>query len=988
MSSVRGKVMDNRLMQGRNKINSSELGSHTKARGKTMIGGLTIESHRSANKEISKLDGTINLASEKLYLVLEMIGVAEPEKEADAPLSKLHRIVESAVKDLIANNTFSNKKTDCKSTGYLDKLLTVLDLLQLEDTDEALSMNSLRFSRYIEGILEEKSAEKSSKNEVSKLKVQMEGLSELLSVEKQQNASLRSEIIRLASIRDKGHTLNSKPDKQGLSISRNDSNQSVVRTVRPKLSGKLHINQDISGFETKTTPLRSSKKLLQSADLLKLIAERVRRLSGNSSSADTIQRVSSKHPRNPYTQVRSSADDCLGTSPDHLVTEHICTIDSPEDVSGDERIFQLQEDLHMANLNIESLSQEILNLKLSISKRDSTIECTRFELDDTRKERDNACAQVDELIDVVREVEKTIQEVSEERDQEFADREDAEIALEEQIQLTTDLKKEIDELKKRIDNFEIFRPIIKETSLPVLLHSPTFQLVEPTKSTQHYESSIQEDRTSVPSQNHLLVESVKVDDWSSIEGGRKRSETRDLDDQAIQDWRNQVNESQAHLRDELEKRDSRMKDLELTLARLAMSHHFKSIGLSKEDEEGKAGKRGALGGVLRNRKISVTDNQVDGAEIQSVKRSQIGMEKKSVRILQTTEDGVMSIVDTGRGSPERFSSYSKVAHKSKHFDLKPQHQNQLEVSKDGLLPSEEVDESHSRSCMKHFSQSISGNPHRSSRNKLEKLGSQDNKLMASHRSQSIDRSRDRKRNSKSKHEKKSSYSNFVEDIQAEEKSRREFSVKSKYLTTDVQSPTSRKSNLRGQKSTKSKGTKQKSIVIEACRDKDDSFDSRVSNTKNHPQTERVNESDEAVLQYQVGLSVPSGMIRNPINTARKLSDMESAEELILSKLNSEREISKNPVAALILAQEENNRTFRSDKIFRQNTTVHRRRNIKDLQFKKRESEKWEPVTGRVANRKHEVESRPTMTPGNPTSRFFHLNASPQSRDEDSGHSPL
>lgn len=932
--------------------------------------------------------GHVGDAADRLNLVLEMLGVDEPEQVAIGPLNKLHRTVENNLKLLSSRNSKSHEKPENKYSSYLDKLLSVLDMLELKDPDEAIQMSSIHFSRYIEQVLEEKPVNKNSSLIIADLKAQLQDARSYLAFEKEKNSKLRAELSSLSLKLNDVNTLRTEPEKTAQKSSRTESISSASKTFKPKFFDSNPRGETISSFENMKTPFLSSKRQLESGDILQLLAERVRRLSETNSSAETVHKVPTAAPtRNLFTDAKLPPNEESESSPDLLRLNGSARFDSREEASIDDRIYQLQADLQQASARIETLNKEILEYRLQLSKKESLVLCAQSELEDTQIERDNACSQVDELINVVREVEKSIQELTEERDQEINDREEVELALEEQVEVNVALKRELENLKKEVEILEAEKmetlnaPDLSQP--PILLHSPTFHFIEPKSDVLYPDSSNIEAQPRVCSQSNLQVESVRLDEWSSLEG-RRRSSGNGLEDTVGQTLQRQVNESHAILKEELEKRDSRLEDLELKLARLAMSHHFQSLGINREDEDGNKIKK-TMGGVLRNRRISLKDTEVDGCDAQSSKKSPMNIsrfEKKSVRILEATEDGGLSIVDTGRDSPARYSSYSRIGDKNKHFLLRPELLNNPETSKDDFGPSEEIDESCRIPCKLIQSQSVHCRTNRSSRKSLEKININDSKVKTSRRSQSIDRSKDNKKTSKIREPSKSNYASFVEDIQAEEKSRKEFSVRSKYTVKNELSPRSRKSLLKDPKIVRGKDSQRKSIVV-VQREKDESFDSQASIAKNHPKTERTETRRDRSYQNQIGLSVPGGVIRNPVASANKLSDLESAEELILSKLNSEREISKNPMAALFLAHEHKGRTIKSNKIMRQHTAGNKTSKKPGLR-----SDKWEPATGRVAEKKHGIEGRATQTPGYCSSKFIAKNVSPQSGNLNSAYSPI
>jgi hypothetical protein len=476
----------------------------------------------------------------------------------------------------------------------------------------------------------------------------------------------------------------------------------------------------------------------------------------------------------------------------------------------------------------------------------------------------------------VQEAEAALRELWADLQREADDREAAEAALKDLLVRNKELERQLEVVLERASEKEILKVNIISPSPEFL--SPTFLETKPKKGWAHQGASTSCNEASDRKASHeaILGEGLKVEDWSSVDERRKNS-LKPNSETDHSGWQQEINATQTLMKEELEKRDHQLHELQKKVENLIKHPMDKSMN-SNGEEDGNVERKSVtkvLGGVLRHStRFQQDSNQL--LESRSYNKSPIDqsrVEKKSVRIVENGEDGA-SFIETGRGSVILHSPVNRRLQESK--------QDRFQIT-----PKLITEEGHQRivgteGSVKAFQTNLHNKPNLKPRKSLKHLHLQvanvDNREGFTSRSKSAEKKEKLEDGSRSKRKgqlEDSMYQSFVEDAVAEQQSRREQSVKSRQTKASQSAATGKQSRKPGPGTEKKAAFVRMATVTEgAKRDKDDSFDSQASPDRTarkamHPQT---------VGKDYVGLAV-AGSVANPRATVGKPCELDSDDDM-------------------------------------------------------------------------------------------------------------
>jgi hypothetical protein len=225
---------------------------------------------------------------ERLLLVLQMIGISNPEDMSTVSIDKFHREIDKGLKSLmkIEKGSTSRNGKDMRATVYLDKLLTVLDVLEIEESESVLQLSSREFSSIIEASLSKRLPSRGHIKQRDEAVRENNELRKVLDREHDRTLQLQTELEQARMTIKDLSTKNNYLGVQLDDLKRENPGLKLANLKPPKQSSRLDSSHDSHQQPPEGDPYSTvPKQPLQPSELLALIAKRMCRLSSPNTPA-------------------------------------------------------------------------------------------------------------------------------------------------------------------------------------------------------------------------------------------------------------------------------------------------------------------------------------------------------------------------------------------------------------------------------------------------------------------------------------------------------------------------------------------------------------------------------------------------------------------------------------------------------------------------------------------------------------------------------
>jgi hypothetical protein len=890
------------------------------------------------------------MLEERMHLVLQMIGIENPEEVSLLAIDKFHREVDKGLKILEKSmkNTSTRQVKDSRTTAYLDKLLTVLELLQIEESESALQLNSREFGNLIEDSLSKLASSNENFMHRNEAEQELNDLRRLLDREQSKVIELQLELEDSKDVIRDYKAQNRQIQDQLVALKSSESashNDACMNTNQFSPSMPSHEKQFSStryGYSSST-----SMRSLKSSDLLTLIAKRIKRVSDKNQSNELSGVFSEKKANRLAQDQEDSFSHLIRSFPTKKEFERLFSESTRTE--GSSMVDKLEHEFSNVVEKLAHLRHESSQQKFQISQLTTQVKNLEAEIASTRLERDEACRQVTDQLSIIQEAELTIRDIYADFEREAEEKENAEIALKDLLMRNKELEKDVEHRRNRSSEKEQIKIGVISPSLEML--SPTFpdkNLMKGSVKAVAGSVGLEPSDSKASNEGHgLLGDGLRTDDWSSMDERRKNS-LRPGSETDKSGWQNEINATQTLLKEELEKRDNQLKELQSKVEILLRQPLDKSVNSHAEEEsiiERKSiGK--IVGGVLRySTRFQPETSQLGDTKSQNKSPLDTSrIEKKSVRIVENGDDGGVSIIETGRGSVILHSPEGKHAKELKKtlFQIHPQQdtgsvKERNTVSHQSLKNSTMIERKQSKATSRN-----SIKPLHLTVNNLDNTISYASRSKSAEKKDKIEEFKKSKR--KTQVEDESLYQGFVEDTLAEEVSRRELSVKSRQTKQSNISPFSKKSKKPSKDVDKTKIVRRSTVTEMAQRDKDDSFDSQCSPNAHETKTQGGRPYPKTIGKDYVGLAITGGTtkLRNQPN---KNAGLDSTDEKNLAVPREGKEPVQVSSSVIDVKRFGNILGTQSFNLRRKQP-----REVSETEQSVAKADNWEPATGRLASR--------------------------------------